>query len=122
MFNELARPGGEKYVEKASAFEDHPPLFILGSSFLDSGAVLAGPDWWFSLKSILFPRPQISHRQNSDIQHLRQHIRTGGDVFVTLNTKDFIKHGKQEELQSLGVWVFHPNELVPFLQNLYGWN
>ena len=122
MLNELAKPGGEKFLQKASTFSDHPPLFILGSSFLDSGHVLAGPDWWLTIKNALFPRPQITHRQHSDIEHLRQHVRTGGDVFVTLNTKDFINHGKQETLQHLGIWVFDPDALVVFLQDRYRWS
>lgn len=47
---------------------------------------------------------------------VQQHIRTGGDLFVTLDADDFLKHGRREVLYSIGVWAFTPTEAVNHLR------
>jgi len=70
----------------------------------------------------MFPTTSVlTANQKYDIEHLRLHVLTGGDVFVTRNTRDFVAHGKQPGLARLGIWVFTPGELVIFLRELYGW-
>ena len=112
---------GESRVAKARGLDPHPNLFILGSSVLDGPDVLAGPDLPGVLQGILFPTAgSLTENQRHDVEHLRLHVRTGGDVFVTLNPNDFITRGRQAELASLGIWVLSPQELVELLKKLYG--
>jgi hypothetical protein len=88
---------------------------------LSGGDVLAGPDLADSIRSVLFPTTRVlTQSQQNDVQHLRQHVRAGGDVFVT-NDKDFIKNGKQIRFCMMGVWVLLPVEVVDLLSCLYGW-
>ncbi len=113
---------GEARVAKASALAPHPGLFTLGASALGGPDVLAGPDLPDELRLILFPTASpLTENQRYDVEHLRLHVRTGGDAFVTLNPNDFITRGRQETLRSFGVWVLSPSELVGLLTELYGW-
>ena len=101
---------------------EHPGLFILDESSLDGADVLAGPDLTPGLRELLFPTAQmLTANQTCDIEHLRLHVITGGDVFVTLNRNDFITRGRQDALRSCGIWVMEPSELVDLLKGLYGW-
>ncbi len=119
MLSELA---GKARVEKAERLGRQPGLFTLGSSTLGGPDVLAGPDLPVELHQILFPTARLlTDNQRHDIEHLRLHVRTGGDIFVTLNANDFITRGRQETLRSFGTWVLSPKELVGLLRELYGW-
>ncbi|MGH8831860.1 MAG: hypothetical protein ACREXV_12315 [Polaromonas sp.] len=119
MLRELA---GEARVEKAQRLASHPELFTLGSSILGGPDVLAGPDLPDELQQILFPTAKpLTDNQRHDVEHLRLHVRTGGDIFVTLNPNDFITRGRQETLRSFGIWVLSPKELVGLLSEIYGW-
>jgi hypothetical protein len=119
MLDELE---GEARVAKARALQPHPGLFTLDVSVLDGPDVLAGPDMPIELEEILFPTVSpLTDNQRHDIEHLRLHVRTGGDVFVTHNRNDFITRGRQEELRSHGIWVMSPSELVGLLTELCGW-
>ena len=81
-----------------------------------------GPDLPSELQQILFPTANpLTENQRSDVEHLRLHVRTGGDVFVALNPNDFITRGRQETLRSFGIRVLSPSELVGLLTELYGW-
>ncbi len=112
---------GNARIEKAQSLPGHPRIFNLGNALGDG--VLAGPDIPKDLQKILFPtaRP-LTTKQRADIEHLRLHIRTGGDVFVTLNPRDFITRGRQAVFASFGVWVMAPKELVALLRDLNGWH
>ena len=113
---------GENRREKARQTDPHPGLFTLGASVLGGGDVLAGPNIPAVLRQILFPTvSNLNTRQENDIEHLRAHIQVGADIFVTKNTADFIKNGKQEQLATIGVWVFQPSTLVSLLRKLYQW-
>ncbi len=113
---------GETRVEKATSLAEHPGLFILDESVLDGPNVFAGPDMGVELQQVLFPTAQpLTDNQRHDVEHLRLHVLTGGDVFVTLNRNDFITRGRQEALRAGGIWVFEPPELVELLKNLYEW-
>ncbi len=94
---------------------------MLGVSALDGGAVLAGPEFNTKLLArVLFPGVDVlSSKQLRDIEHLQQHVRTGGDCFVTLDS-DFITGGRREALRKIGIWVFRPDELVEHLRAGYG--
>lgn len=119
MLSELT---GEARVEKARTLSPHPALFTLDSSVLGGPDVLAGPDLPGELQQILFPTAKpLTENQRHDVEHLRLHVRTGGDVFVTLNPNDFISRGRQGTLRSFGVWVLSPGELVGLLTELHGW-
>jgi len=119
LLRELA---GEARVVKARSLAPHPALFTLGSSALGGPDVLAGPDLPGELQQILFPTATLlTENQRYDVEHLRLHVRTGGDVFVTLNPNDFVTRGRQETLRSFGIWVLSPSELVGLLTELYGW-
>lgn len=122
MLNEVSRSNTDRYLDKALTVDAVPGVFILGGSMLGGGDVLAGPDLTGEIRSILFPHPQLTKSQESDVRHLNEHVRTGGDIFTTLNTKDFLKHGKQEKLAQLGIWVFRPDELIQFLVNSMKWD
>lgn len=101
MLSELT---GQMRVAKAQLLEPHPGLFTLGQSVLGGSDVLAGPDLSEELQQILFPTASpLTENQRFDVEHLRLHVRTGGDVFVTLNPNDFITRGRQETLRSFGV-------------------
>lgn len=119
MLGELA---GEARVAKARSLEPHPGLITLGRSALGGPDVLGGPDLPGELQQILFPTAKpLTENQRYDVEHLRLHVRTGGDVFVTLNPNDFITRGRQQTLRSFGMWVLSPSELVGLLAELYGW-
>ena len=119
MLSELA---GEARVEKAQRLVPHPGLFTLDSSILGGPDVLAGPALPDELQQILFPTAEpLTDNQRHDVEHLRLHVRTGGDIFVTLNPNDFITRGRQETLRSFGIWVLSPKELVGLLSEIYGW-
>ncbi len=110
--------GNLKREAKASQIPDHPPVFVLGASFL-GGAVLAGPDLRTEIRMILFPGvAQLSINQVRDVEHLAEHVRTGGHLFVTLDESDFIAGNKKQRLQRLGVWAVTPAKAVELLQLL----
>ncbi len=113
---------GDDRLAKGKQIQPHPGLFTIRQSVLGGGDVLAGPDLTTYIEEILFPTAHtLTPNQENDIQHLSQHVRVGNDVFVTLNTKDFVKHGKQAALAERGIWVFTPSEIVDLLERLYGW-
>lgn len=113
---------GEPRVAKARSLAPHPGLFTLDVSTLDGPDVLAGPNLPGELQEILFPTANpLTENQRQDVEHLRLHVRTGGDMFVTLNPNDFITRGRQEALRSFGIWVLSPRELVGLLAELYRW-
>lgn len=122
MMKELT---GKDRKNKAVSVNEHPEVWSLGSatSKLGINTNIAGPDMTEPLKRIMFPTTQIVNvNQAYDIEHLQSHLHSGGDVFVTLNPQDFILRGKKEKLSSLGIWAFNPDELVDFLNTLYGWH
>ena len=121
MLIEVLRPGGEGFIDKVLATEEHPGLFTIGSSMIGGGDVLAGPNLQDELRGILFPHPTLTRNQLSDIQHLHEHIRTGGDIFVSTDGKAFLNDGRQGKLHRMGIWVFRPNALVDFLKSIYAW-
>ena len=113
---------GKERVEKGESLQRHPNLFVLGSSFLGGEDVLSGPDLGDELREILFPKIRaLSKNQQFDVQHLRLHILTGGDIFLTLNSNDFITRGRKEKLASHGIWVFTPDDAVDLLKRIYDW-
>ena len=115
----LAEMKGEARLSKAASLAPHPGLFTLGVSRLGGPDVLAGPDIREELEAILFPTASpLTANQRHDVEHLRAHVRTGGDVFVTLNSNDFITRGRQERLRSVGIWVMSPGEVVNLLKSL----
>lgn len=114
---------GEARVTKAEAMAPHPGMFTLGVSALGGPDVLAGPDMEAELEGILFPTSAaLTPNQRHDVEHLRKHIQTGGDVFVTLNPNDFITRGRQERFCSVGIWVMPPRELVSLLTSAFAWS
>ena len=113
---------GEARVTKAHSLAAQPGLFTLGASVLGRPDVLAGPDLRSDLEEILFPTAHpLTDNQAYDVEHLRRHVLTGGDVFVTLNVNDFVLRGRGEELRARGIWVLTPTELVTLLSELYEW-
>lgn len=111
-------------LKKGQQIDDHPPLTTFGSS-INGRSVLGGPDLAKEIKSILFPRvkdEELQQNEKQDIQHLREHVRTGGHIFVTLDKTDFIKTGKQDALRRLGVWVCTPQEAVELVKRVYGFS
>lgn len=113
--------GGDR-VTKAKALPGHPGLFRFGVSAFGGSDVLAGPDLAEDIRRILFPTVRdLTTNQIADIEHLRLHVRTGGDLFVTLNKNDFITRGRHDRLCRRGVWVFLPEEAVQLLRELYSW-
>lgn len=85
--------------------------------------MLGGPDVLDEVRPVMFPTTlSLNSNQNADIDHLREHVRTGADAFVTLDEDDFIRHGKRPELQRRGIWIFTPSEMTRLLAELYGWD
>jgi hypothetical protein len=118
----LAELHGEARIEKAKALTPHPGLLTFGVSIYGGPDVFAGPDLSSEIEYVLFPTAHpLTSNQGHDVEHLRLHVRTGGDVFVTLNPNDFVTRGRQEELRSWGIWVLSPAESVRLLGDLYGW-
>ena len=97
---------GKYRVQKASSLPAQPKLFTLDVSVLGGPDVLAGPDMNAELRRVLSPTANpLTENQKRDVEHLFHHVRTGGDLFVTLNTNDFIAHGRQDILCLVGIWV-----------------
>jgi len=114
--------GPDRHVKKAQQIPKPPPLFRLGGSMLGGGDILAGPDLKDEISKILFPTVKtLNQNQENDVQHLHEHIQSGGDIFVTLNPNDFMVDDKQEKLREIGVWVLTPKETVNLLRDLYEW-
>jgi hypothetical protein len=108
---------------KAKNIPNHPPLFILDSSALGSGAVLAGPDIRNKIQRILFPGvSHLSVNQERDVQYLGEHVRTGGHLFVTLDKSDFRAGNKERQLRALGIWAVSPEKAVNFIHSVYDWD
>jgi hypothetical protein len=110
-------------IAKGESIEPHPPLFgfgVPGAFTLDGPGVLAGPLFSIDdLRALLLPTTSmeaLTIKQRRDLEHLQQHIRTGGRLFVTLDKDDFIQHGRREKLYRIGVWVFTPAEAVAHLK------
>lgn len=113
---------GTERIDKAKIIDPHPPVWILGTSRLGIDTILAGPDMSEPIEGIMFPTTKsLKSNQEYDVEHLRWHVLTGGDVFVTRDSKDYIVRGKKESLANFGIWVFQPKELVNFLEEIYGW-
>ena len=113
---------GEYRVQKASSLPAQPKLFTLDVSVLGGPDVLAGPDMNAELRRVLFPTANpLTENQKRDVEHLFHHVRTGGDLFVTLNTNDFIAHGRQDILCLVGIWVVTPPQAVGLLKDAHGW-
>jgi len=122
----LAELKGQRRIEKAALIPQHLTVWALGvagQSELGVTTMLGGPDVHDEVRSVMFPTTAtLNNNQNADIDHLRGHVRTGGDAFVTLDEDDFIRDGKRMELQRRGIWIFTPPEITQFLTELYGWN
>lgn len=83
MLSELS---GDKRVAKARLLAPHPRVFTWNESVWGGPDVLAGPDLEDEIGMLLFPTSKpLTSNQWHDVQHLRQHVRTGGEVFVTRN-------------------------------------
>lgn len=114
--------GHPRREAKEKQVPGQPPVFVLDSSVLGGGAVLAGPDLRNEIQAILFPGvTELSLGQERDVQHLAEHVRTGGHLFVTLDTSDFISGSKEKELRTLGVWAVTPVKAVNLLISVHGW-
>lgn len=114
--------GPKAHMDKATDIAAFPRLVTFDVSTFGGGDVLAGPDLGPEIKKILFPTvAQLNQNQQNDVEHLRQHVRTGLDVFLTKNVNDFIRGGKQETLRKRGIWVCTPEQFVACMGVLYGW-
>lgn len=122
----LAELKGYLRRQKAEAIAPHRPVWRLGipgMSELGVNTFLAGPDVGDEVAPVLFPTAAtLTANQAADVEHLRQHVITGADVFVTLNERDFIRRGKQQRLRHQGIWVLTPQGATQLLAELYGWD
>ena len=85
--------------------------------------MLAGPDLRNEIKIILFPGTRaLSGSDERDVQHLAEHVRTGGHIFVTTDKGDFMSGNREKKLQSLGIWAIEPKKAVELLVTVYGWS
>jgi len=110
--------GPPHHLDKAESIEPHPPTWHLGHALGEGPAVLAAsmPEREV-LRKIMFPTShRLTPQQEKDIEHLQYHVHTGGDLFVTLNPRDFIRRGKQEALAAIGIWVLEPAQAVEHLR------
>jgi hypothetical protein len=111
--------------QKAETIAPHQPVWrlgVVGASELGVNTFLAGPDLQDEISEALFPTTaELTDNQERDVEHLRSHVITGADAFVTIDG-DFFLSGKQELLRKQGIWVFTPTQAVQFLRGLYGWD
>ncbi len=117
--------GPDSHIKKAKNMDEHPPLATLGAATFDGGYVYGGPDLSKEMREIMFPTVSdkaLTKNQKYDIQHIHEHVETGGNLFVTKNTRDFIDNGKQEAFLKLGVWVVSPEEAVYIVKDTHGWD
>ena len=112
-------------IQRAQEIPRHPDPWLLegpGRSELGNSTVLGGPDFEELIRPILFPTTaQLNDNQQRDVEHLRSHVMAGADIFVTLNTQDFINRNKQQQLMELGVWVYDPAKFIEFLVDSFDW-
>lgn len=114
-------------LEKAQAIEQHRAGWVFGLSRMGIDTYLSGPDLKPELTRTLFPTTaSLSPNQSKDVEHLRSHVLSGPDAFITNNPKDFIRHTKhdrrkQEEFRRFGIWVFTPAEFVHLCRAAYRW-
>jgi hypothetical protein len=104
--------GSAKREEKAHGISSHPPLATFGVSSFGDGSVLAGPNLAGEIRRILFPTVKLlSKNQSMDVQHLAEHVRTGGHLFVTTDM-NFTVTENDTKLRALGIWAVSPEEAV----------
>jgi hypothetical protein len=120
----MAELKGLGRIRKGQQIEQHPRVFGFGvprsSGLGDPGYVLAGSLVPLDvLRAALFPTTSmkaLTTNQQRDLEHIQDHLRTGGDVFVHLNPTDFCRHGRREALYRMGVWASTPIEAVDHLK------
>ena len=114
--------GPDFHIKKAENIDEHPPLAKLGAVTLGGRSVLGGPDLSKEMRETMFPKvKKLTVNQENDLQHIHEHVETGGNLFVTKNPKDFINNGKQEAVLKLGVWVVSPEDAVRIVKDTHGW-
>ncbi len=119
MLNELK---GAQRIAKAQTLAQHRDGWILGVSALGIDTYLAGPNMETELVDVLFPTTAVLNgNQRADVEHLRSHIQTGADIFLTRDAGDFIVGGKRDELLPYGIWILSPREFVLLCQEAYAW-
>ena len=105
---------------KASSYADIGEPFIVGVTPIGVGRVSDLPsDIVNSVAAVMFPgkRPENLKRNDiNDVAMLASHLHANADIFVTINTKDFVQNGRREGLRALGVAVMTPDEAVAYLR------
>src|SRR3989338_4038063 len=82
-----------KQIKSGITFRHHYNIFPI--PFHDG-------DLFEKIKNILFPSGNADEK---DVRHLIAHKRAGNDIFITLNTKDFDKKGKEEAKQLIELGI-----------------
>jgi hypothetical protein len=120
----LAEFKGPAHVAKVQQIAPHPFPYYIGAPLGDSAFVIAGPELEASvLARVLFPTTAtraLTPKQQRDIEHVQQVVRIGGDCFVTINVRDFVRDGRQDKLRRMGIWIFTPEQMVDHLLAGYG--
>ena len=95
---------------------------FLGESYIGDNSFVPKFD---DLARILFPTTAINRltpNQENDVMHLPSHIYSKADIFITKNTRDFIKGGRREKLLlKWGVVIMTPEEAISDLISKHGW-
>jgi hypothetical protein len=103
-----------------------PLVWDAGAAY-DTDAYFDGPaePSFAGLASVLFPRmrrDQLNQNQTHDVMHLLAHVGARCDVFLTNNTKDFIKDMRRERLaMRWRICVQTPAEFVEEMVTTRGW-
>lgn len=115
----------ESAKEKLRSIKNISEPGIIGFSFIGNCYITSkdSKEPTFSeLVSIIYPNKKKLDPENeddfikaNDVMHLMAHTHSKNDFFITLDEKDFIKNGKQQALQKIGILVKTPKEFFELI-------
>jgi len=112
---------------KAKSMENVGEPMVWDKSMWDlSNWAAEGGVSFTDVAAVLFPRSkpfELTPNQDNDVMHLMGHGYGNSDIFLTDNTRDFIRDGRSEKLQEqFQLRVMTPAEAVKMLVDKHGWS
>lgn len=107
------REMAKKRLDKANKYRRLPSWQTFTNHYNRFPLVFADIDFNEKIADILFPdRENGGKYEEEDVRQMIAHIRSGNDIFLTNNSKDFIDNNKREKLFEMGGKVQTPEEFI----------